>query len=154
MFVIFSSILTKNPSEASKKTSVDSDHKQYIKLTTCPACMNKWKTPLPAPKTPRIKRTSLSLSENSTPVLKTNSINRINALIDRELYKLDSYDRRYSSDSQGTRKSSINKPDIVVVSTDYVKMTPLELAKIQQEIKEKETQKKLENFLRTSFDNS
>lgn len=113
--------------------------------------MERWKTPLPSPKTPRIKRTSGSTSDNDKNVLKTNSINRINALIDRELYKLESYDRRYSSDSQGSRRSSINKQELITVP-EYVKINPLELAKIQQEIKEKETRQKLEKFLREALD--
>lgn len=112
--------------------------------------MEKWKTPLPSPKTPRIKRNSTTTKDEDRS-LKTNSIHRINALIDRELYKLDSYDRRYSNDSYASRKSSINKQELVSMSMEYVKMTPLELAKIQQEIKEKETQKKLEKFLKDTF---
>lgn len=116
--------------------------------------MERWKTPLPSPKTSSRKRTSLATFEEENTALKTNSRNRISALIDRELYKLDSYDRRYSSDSQATRRSSINRHEIVAASTEYVKMTPLELARIQQEIKEKETQKKLEKFLGESFDSS
>lgn len=125
--------------------------RQYIKLTTCPACIERWKTPLPTPKVPKLRKTSQTPAEDESALLKTNSQNRINALINRELYKLDSYDRRYSSDSQPSRRSSLNKQDLVSVSSEYVKMTPLELAKIQQEIKEKETKKKLEKFLRESF---
>lgn len=113
--------------------------------------MEKWKNPLPSPKTPRIKRNSTATTKDEVSSLKTNSIHRINALIDRELYKLDSYDRRYSNDSYASRKSSINKEELVSMSSEYVKMTPLELAKIQQEIKEKETQKKLERFLKDTF---
>lgn len=124
--------------------------KQYIKLTTCPACMERWKTPLPIPKIPKIKKTKTS----DSTVIKTNSRNRINVLIEQELYKLNSYDRRYSNDSQTSRKSSINKQVAVIASTENLKMSPLEIAKIEQEIKEKETQKKLEKFLRESFDNS
>lgn len=116
--------------------------------------MERWKTPLPTPKTPRIKRQSVLSNEDDRNLIKTNSINRINALIDRELYKLESYDRRYSSDSQPSRRSTISRQEMLTDFTEYVKMTPLELAKIRQEIKEKETQKKLERFLKETFDTS
>lgn len=112
--------------------------------------MEKWKTPLPSPKTPRIRRSSGSSSESGN-ILKTNSIHRINALIDRELYKLESYDRKYSSDNYGLRRSSTAKQELDIGSTEYIKMTPFDLAKIQQEIKERETKKKLEKFLREAF---
>lgn len=114
--------------------------------------MEKWKTPLPTPKTPRTRRTSQSILDYKNTVLKTNSINRINVLIDRELYKLESHDKRYSSDNGPFRKSSINKREVTQSSQEYVKMSPLELARIQQEIKEKETNKKLEKFLSEPFD--
>lgn len=113
--------------------------------------MERWKTPLPSPKTPRIRRTSESSAQSRNEILKTNSIHRINALIDRELYKLDSYDRKYSSDNYGLRRSSTAKKELDSGSAEYIKMTPLDLAKIQQEIKEKETQKKLEKFLKEAF---
>lgn len=112
--------------------------------------MEKWKTPLPSPKTPRIRKSSGASNENGN-VLKTNSIHRINALIDKELYKLESYDRKYSNDNYGLRTSHTTKQELDLGSKEYIKMTPLDLAKIKQEIKEKETQKKIEKFLREAF---
>ncbi|XP_050298670.1 uncharacterized protein LOC126737713 isoform X2 [Anthonomus grandis grandis] len=125
-----------------------SEHlKIHLKQTTCPACMERYKIPLPAPKTPRVKPSSvIPLNPGENPHLKTNSRIRISMLINKEMFKLQSYERRFSSE-EGSRRSSMKKQELETCSSSYITLTPLELAKIEQEIKEKETQKKLEKFL-------
>ncbi|KAJ8933993.1 hypothetical protein NQ314_013628 [Rhamnusium bicolor] len=131
-----------------KKKSVDSHESKYhIKQTTCPACMEKWKTPLPSPKTPRVKKSSV-LPGCDYPVLKTNSQNRISMLISKEMYKLQSYDRKYSIENESPKRPVLKKKEIEHDKFEVVNLNPMDLAKIEQEIKEKETQKKLEKFLK------
>ncbi|XP_044252809.1 uncharacterized protein LOC123003849 [Tribolium madens] len=123
--------------------------KVHLKQTTCPACMEKWKIPLPSPKVPRYKRPSSGSPSNEQmpqPIIKTDSMRRISNMIEKEQFVLNSYDRRYSnvssSSGQGRRKSSVQSG-----SLDLVALNILDLEKIRHEIREKETQKKLEKFL-------
>nr|CAH7734509.1 unnamed protein product [Callosobruchus chinensis] len=117
--------------------------KHFLKKAICPACMAKWRAAPPTPKTPRLRKTDVPTLTN--PVFKTNSINRISLLINKEEFKLQSYDRRFSSDSstnaQMKRKSTITEN----IENTYIK--PMDLARIEQEIREKETEKKLQRFL-------
>ncbi|XP_072387343.1 uncharacterized protein [Diabrotica undecimpunctata] len=118
--------------------------KHNIKLTTCKACMEKWKEPLPAPKTPKVKKSSVVPNIEDDP-LKTNSKNRVDVLINKELYTLDSYNRRFSSKSCGSRSSTKDRSSD---SNENANRNPVVLAKKQQEIRDKEAQKKLERFLK------
>jgi len=43
----------------------------------------------------------------------------------------------------------MRQKEMATCSSSYLNLTPLELAKIEQEIREKETQKKLEKFLKS-----
>lgn len=74
------SVLSKDKADvnAQKPNDESETKKHYIKLTTCPACMEKWKTPLPSPKTPRIKRNSTAITKDEFRSLKTNVIVNLN----------------------------------------------------------------------------
>ncbi|ERL86077.1 hypothetical protein D910_03491, partial [Dendroctonus ponderosae] len=90
-----------DPKFNKRKVSIsDSENiRIHLKQTTCPACMERYKIPLPPPKTPRVKPSSvIPLAPGENPDLKTNSQNRISMLINKELFKLQSYERRFSSD--------------------------------------------------------
>ncbi|EFA09068.1 uncharacterized protein LOC103314139 isoform X1 [Tribolium castaneum] len=122
--------------------------KVHLKQTTCPACMEKWKIPLPSPKVPRYKRPSSgsTSSEVPQPIIKTDSMRRISNMIEKEQFVLSSYDRRYSNVSSGSNQSR-RKSSVQSGSLDLVALNILDLEKIRHEIREKETQKKLEKFL-------
>ncbi|XP_060523157.1 uncharacterized protein LOC132700061 isoform X2 [Cylas formicarius] len=120
----------------------------HLKQTTCPACMEKYKIPLPSPKTPRVKPSSvIPLAPDENPSLKTNRKNRLSMLINKEMFKLQSYEKRFSSEEKSGRGSARSRDFMLSSSSDYLYLSSLELAKIRQEIREKETQKKLEKFL-------
>ncbi|ENN71128.1 hypothetical protein YQE_12060, partial [Dendroctonus ponderosae] len=96
-----------DPKFNKRKVSIsDSENiRIHLKQTTCPACMERYKIPLPPPKTPRVKPSSvIPLAPGENPDLKTNSQNRISMLINKELFKLQSYERRFSSDESSNRK--------------------------------------------------
>ncbi|XP_030764476.1 uncharacterized protein LOC115888774 isoform X3 [Sitophilus oryzae] len=80
------------------------DHMRiHLKQTTCPACMEKYRIPLPTPKTPRVKPSSvIPLAPGENPDLKTNSQHRLSMLINKEMFKLQSYERRFSSDENSS----------------------------------------------------
>ncbi|KAF7286495.1 hypothetical protein GWI33_005132 [Rhynchophorus ferrugineus] len=123
------------------------DLRIHLKQTTCPACMEKYKIPLPTPKTPRVKPSSvLPGKPGENPYLKTNSRIRLSMLIDQEMFKMQSYEKRFSSEVT-PRKYSLRKREMESCSSEQLNLSPLELAKIEQEIREKEIQKKLEKFL-------
>nr|CAI5856656.1 unnamed protein product [Callosobruchus analis] len=117
--------------------------KHFVKKAMCPACMAKWRAAPPTPKTPRLRKTDVPTLTN--PVFKTNSINRISLLINKEEFKLQSYDRRFSSDI--SNKGQIKRESIVTDNIENTDIKPMDLARIEQEIREKETEKKLQRFL-------
>ncbi|KAJ3624112.1 hypothetical protein MTP99_017761 [Tenebrio molitor] len=127
--------------------------KVHLKQTTCPACMEKWKIPLPTPKVCKVAKITVESGGSServitNPVIKTNSMHRISMLIEREQYKLDTYDRKYTNASNTSNLSQNKKRGSVQRSSlDLVALNVLDLEKIRQEIREKETKKKLEKFL-------
>ncbi|KAJ8923009.1 hypothetical protein NQ315_001557 [Exocentrus adspersus] len=123
------------------------ESRHHIKQTTCPACMERWKKPLPSPKTPRVNKSRVLPDEYSN-YLKTNDHHRISMLINKAMYKLESYDRKYSSENEGSRRVSATKKEVEEEDADKVYLNAMDLAKIEQEIKERETKKKLENFLK------
>ncbi|VEN43617.1 unnamed protein product, partial [Callosobruchus maculatus] len=117
--------------------------KHFVKKAMCPACMAKWRATPPTPKTPRLRKTDVPTLTN--PVFKTNSINRISLLINKEEFKLQSYDRRFSSESSA--KAQIKRESIVTENIENTYIKPMDLARIEQEIRERETEKKLQRFL-------
>lgn len=119
--------------------------KSHIRHTTCPACMERWKTPLPTPKTPRVKKSDL-LPDFYADSLRTNSHHKVSMMINKALFKLESYDRKYSSESKNSRRSSLKK-EVEEDATDNVYLNPMDLAKIELEIRQREVNKKVENFL-------
>ncbi|KAG5879495.1 hypothetical protein JTB14_029448 [Gonioctena quinquepunctata] len=116
----------------------------FIKQTTCPACMEKWKKPLPIPRTPKVKRSSV-VPTIDDHLVKTDSKIRIDKLILREKYTLETYDKKFTS--ANGRRSSVKK-DLSSDASDIV-LSRLEMARIRQEERERETQKKLEKFLKS-----
>ncbi|CAG9767067.1 unnamed protein product [Ceutorhynchus assimilis] len=125
--------------------------KVHLKQTTCPACMVRYKIPLPTPKTPRIKPPPIMpLAPGENPNLKTNTQRRLSMLINKELFQLESYDKRFSSEeSIRRRRNTCLLSKVAENSLPFcLNLSPLELAKIELEIKQKETQKKLEKFLK------
>ncbi|KAJ8975673.1 hypothetical protein NQ317_003173 [Molorchus minor] len=130
---------------AKRRSAESRDEKLHIKHTNCPACMAKRRTPLPSPKTPRVKKSNvLPISDHA---LKTNLHNRITMMINKEIHKLESYDRKYSADSESSRRFTVKRKSVEQNPLDNVNLDPLDLAKIEQEIKERETKKKLEKFM-------
>ncbi|RZB40443.1 uncharacterized protein BDFB_005667 [Asbolus verrucosus] len=139
-----------------KTSDVSNAVRFHIKQTTCRACMEKWKVPLPSPKVSKVAKPSLEPSSsasgslNNAPnvVLRTNSIQRISTMIEREKYKLSSYDRKYSNSSnisnlnQNKRSRSSQSG-----SMEAMDLSVLDLEKVRQAVREKETKKKLEKFL-------
>ncbi|XP_023017579.2 uncharacterized protein [Leptinotarsa decemlineata] len=133
------------PSSSSKikKSAVSQDSLKFrVKKILCPACKEKWRTPLPPPKTPRVKKSSVLPPENP---LKTDSRLRLNVLINREIYTQERYEKRYLAKNSPVSIGKIKKD--VPSSLSDIKLSPLDLARIQQEIRVKETHKKLEKFL-------
>lgn len=109
--------------------------RQYsIYQTTCPACMERWRNPLPTPKSPR-------LHVEKDP-LKTDSKQKIDKLIDKELFTLETYDKKFLERSSGS-KSKDKSQEYEDFSID-----PIQLAIIEQEIRQKETHKKVEKFIK------
>lgn len=123
----------------------------YIKKTTCEACLGKWKEPLPSPKTPQIKRNCIPVLDQDTyREVATESTHRISQIIDKEYNKLRprQNSRSGSMSSSKSSRSSGRESFAKKYSVDTIELNEMDLAKIRQEIKEKETQKKLEQFLK------
>lgn len=157
---LISIVIFRESSDASqvdgRKSSTKSEEevKYHLKQTTCPACMEKWREPLPSPKVAtkltKNNRQSDKLDEEELAKvqLKTNSIQRLTALIAQEQFKVSSYDRRYSNSSNssnvkiGKKQNNQNREAL-----DFVQLDAFDLEKIRQEIREKEAEKKLEKFL-------
>ncbi|CAH1988166.1 unnamed protein product [Acanthoscelides obtectus] len=135
----------KEQSDSKKRKSTDDPGipKHFVKKVICPACMAKWKAAPPTPKTPRLRKTDVPTLSN--PVFKTNDINRISLLISKEEFKLQSYERRFSSESSA--KGQGKRESIVTENIENIYIKPMDLVRIEQEIREKETEKKLQRFL-------
>ncbi|XP_023310180.1 uncharacterized protein LOC111691485 [Anoplophora glabripennis] len=119
--------------------------KNQIKQTTCPACMERYKMPLPTPKTPSVKRSNV-LPEMYANTLRTNSQHRISIMINNAMYNLESYDRRYSPENEYSRRTS-PKQEVEDEAMDNVYLNPVDLMKIKHEINNKEAEKKVEKFV-------
>ncbi|XP_028150005.2 uncharacterized protein LOC114343388 isoform X1 [Diabrotica virgifera virgifera] len=141
---LFQKYLNEGFPETENKSNGNGYGKYNIKKTTCKACMEKWREPLPTPKTPKVKKSSVVPNIEDYP-LKTNSKHRVDMLINKELYTLDSYNRRFSSKNGGSRSSTKDRSSD---SHEYANRNPMILAKKQQEIRNKEAQKKVERFLK------
>lgn len=115
--------------------------KTHIKQTTCAACMEKWKEPLPEPKVSTLTKTYHSQT-------KTDSLHRISMLIEREQFKLDSHERKYSNLNSKENWVQMGKPMVPTIGSNLFALNVFDLEKIRQEIRKKETQKKLEKFLK------
>lgn len=141
------------PSEEEDEHEKEHQHKTkypYIKKTTCEACSTKWKQPLPAPKTPLIKRNCIpTLDQDTYKEVATESTHRISQIIDKEYNKLRPRQNSRSGSVSSNRSSRTGGRDSFAkkYSADAVELSEMDLARIRQEIKEKETQKKLERFL-------
>ncbi|CAG9857540.1 unnamed protein product [Phyllotreta striolata] len=120
------------------------DREYSIYQTTCPACKERWKQPLPDPKTPRLR--------SSKDPLKTDSILLMDIMIGEELFHLNAYDKKYF-DTTGRKSSSVKrlKEAVERANDEYVSIDPVQLAKVELEIQHKETEKKLEKFMRESI---
>ncbi|XP_018323386.1 uncharacterized protein LOC108735749 [Agrilus planipennis] len=118
-----------------------------IRRLNCPACLLKWKNPYPIPKTP--KRISIpQLDQNNYKSIRTDSMHIISTIIDRELLKLEA-DRENEKKRKTLTSSPVEeerKFSRAVLET--VNLNAIDLAKINQEIRERETQSKLEKFLK------
>lgn len=148
--ITFSSELPDNDDKLNTKKSrrpiwERSEPRHHIRQSTCPACMERWKKPLPTPKMPRVKKSDL-LPDIYNDSLKTNSHNRVSMMINKAMYKLESYDRRYSSENENARRVSIKKEE-EHDTEDNVYLNPMDLAKIELEIRQREANKKVQNFL-------
>lgn len=121
----------------------------HLKQTTCLACMEKWRTPLPTPKVSKVMvKGAVFDAENSS--LATNSVQRLGLLIDQEMYKLFSYERKYSnlsSEGYGARIIAKDTRTTLQTNVESVDLDVLELQKIKLEIMVQEAHKKLKKFL-------
>lgn len=116
--------------------------------------MEKIKEPLPVPKTPRIKKNCVPVLDTDTyKQVKTDSTHRISQMINKEYVKANSRrNSRSSSIASGRlRRDSDRERFLQKYALDTVDLNELDLAKIKQEIKEKETKKKLENFFQNKI---
>ncbi|KAL3272493.1 hypothetical protein HHI36_013970 [Cryptolaemus montrouzieri] len=126
----------------------------FIKKTSCCACQEKWKQCLPSPKIPTYKKFGLDVFENP---FKTNRLNQLSSMINEELFRLDSYDSRYSVNNKNIKMKILKNPSAITAPenevptvADSVDISPYDLARISHEIAEKETCKKLNIFLQES----
>lgn len=136
--------------ENPRKGSLQKSKYPYIKKTTCEACMGKWKRPLPSPKTPLIKRNLVPVLDQDTyKEVATESTHRISQIIDKEYSKLRVREnsRSGSMSSSKSSRNSARESFLKKYFLDTVELNEMDLARIKQEIKEKETQKKLDEFL-------
>lgn len=129
----------------------------FIKRTSCCACQEKWRLSLPTPKIPNYPRPGLPLQIYEDPY-KISHMNRISSMISEELHRLDSYETRYSLDNVNVRiKSDRNSTTSATpeneISTiaDSVEISPYDLARVSHEIADKETDKKLNAFLKETI---
>lgn len=136
------------PKEDSQKTT-QKPKRHNIKKTTCEACLEKFKEPLPPPKTPIIKRNCIPvLTQDTYKEVTSESMHRISQMIDREYNNVRSRRNSRSSSISSNRSSrSSNVREGVNKQVESVELDEMDLARIRQEIMEKETQKKLEQFL-------
>ncbi|XP_044762458.1 uncharacterized protein LOC123319502 [Coccinella septempunctata] len=133
------------------------DTASFIKRTNCCACQEKWKRSLPSPKIPNYKRPGLPLHIYEDPY-KICHMNRISSMICEERYRLNSYDTKYSMDKVNPRIKSPQTsapptaPENVIYSVaESVEISPYDLARVSHEIADKETDKKLDAFLKSTI---
>lgn len=116
--------------------------------------MEKIKEPLPVPKIPRIKKNCVPVLDTDTyKQVKTDSTHRISQLINKEYVKTNSRrNSKSSSISSGRMRTDSGRERFLKkYALDTVDLNEFDLARIKQEIKEKETKKKLENFLQNKI---
>lgn len=129
--------------------------KVSIKQMNCIACLEKWKNPLPNRKIPNLKKVLMPvLDESNISDFRSNSAHRLSIMIDREMKKLDSEERKHTTMEKQRAlvqpyKDSKKKRCPTMQFMDGIQIDILDLAKISQKIKEKETKKKLKEFLNT-----
>lgn len=89
------------------------------------------------------------LDQDTYKEVATESTHRISQIIDKEYNKLRprQNSRSGSMSSNRSSRSSARESFSKKYSVDTVELNEMDLAKIRQEIKEKETQKRLEKFL-------
>lgn len=119
--------------------------------------MEKWKTPLPVPKTPKLRTSIPKQNNNELSNHYWNSShnnNRVSSMINKEMYKLDAYNRRFSTDSNDSSRTSSRKSSIQednAVNVDTIKNNIIDIKKNELELRRRATQERLENFLRNSI---
>lgn len=139
-------------SEEEKLKNIIPNSFSFIKRTSCCACQQKWKCCLPSPKIPNYTRPGLPLQVYEDP-FKIRNMNRISSMISEELYRLNSYDTKYSANNVRikvpknlTVSIAPEKKDSAVIES--LEINPYDLARISHEIADKETDEKLNAFLR------
>lgn len=148
------------PKDVSASQTDTKPVKSSIKQTTCPACVEKWKNPLPKPKVSKLRKITVPiLDQNTYNEVKAGSAQRLSQMIDEEMKKLKADEVRKASRAHKNNNIPSNRAYKNMArgnfirrhSVDSVELDLLDLARIAQEIKEKETQKKLSKFLETKI---
>ncbi|GJQ72389.1 hypothetical protein Trydic_g3471 [Trypoxylus dichotomus] len=123
-----------------------------LKQTKCAACREKWRRPLPVPKTSYIsKKVVQQLDDSSLRDVMTNSSHLLSSLIDQEMKFWKEYKVLKNESCLGgsqlrfSQTHSFDRNNII----EIIDLKALDLAKVRQEIREHETKKKLEEFLKS-----
>ncbi|XP_022916464.2 uncharacterized protein [Onthophagus taurus] len=118
--------------------------KQYsLKQTTCPACCEKWKVPLPPPKSSVIKKNVLQKQD----VAPSDSSHHLSMVLERELQFWNQYNTKSSRSIISASMKIAPKRFYRANVIEIIDLDELDLAKIRQQIRERETGKKLQQFL-------
>ncbi|KAK9883104.1 hypothetical protein WA026_001303 [Henosepilachna vigintioctopunctata] len=128
-----------------------------IKKMKCCACQMKCKQPLPAPKIPIYPRSGLAPLIYKNP-FRTNRLHQLSSMAEEGLYKLNSYDFRYSTNNSNIKIKMPKEPAVPIVPqnevpvvANSVEINPYDLEKIAHEIANTETNKKLKKFLKDTL---
>lgn len=143
------SMLKEDENELLEKNS----SKFSLKKATCEACVKNLTNPRPTPKTQTIKKGTIpKLDDSLVQAIKTESMHKLAEIIDKGKNRLMYYERAFGKKQE--ERISFNKMKsmqrgsfIRNNSVEIVDLDDLDLAKIRQEIREKETKKKLDSFL-------
>lgn len=119
---------------------------------TCEACLQKWKEPLPTPKTSSAKKNSIpKLEDDNIDSIKTSNMQILSNIIDRGRNKLIVYEKIVNENKENRYSrigASVGNISSRQGSVEIVDLDARDLAKIRQEIKENETKKKLDMFMK------
>lgn len=139
-----------NDESPSQDTGNPYNNKRLLRQVKCAACCQKWREPLPTPKTSHLNKNAAPVLDDDTMQdIMTNSSHLLSSLIDQEMKFWKEYKVVKNDSCPGSpyfKLSAMNtfdKNNIIEV----IDLSELDLAKVRQEIREHETKKKLDQFL-------